>query len=73
MRKKKIAPIDIQTLMRADEFIRRALKEKIFRVKRGRRVAAMALVYNMLAVGGFRDYEDFVQWAMSSADIERAA
>lgn len=60
MRKKKVATIDPELLILSDEYMRRAAQEHGLRFKSGKRVEALALLYNMLAVDLVKDYADFV-------------
>lgn len=50
------------TLKRADGFIRRAYKERRFTVRRGKRIDALAAVYNLMILGECSTYDGFLQW-----------
>lgn len=54
--------ICLQTLKRADEFLRRACRERRFKVKRGRRIEALAALYNIMKIGQCQTYEAFLTW-----------
>lgn len=60
MRNKKATLIKPELLILSDEFMRRAERQHGLRFKRGKRVEALAYVYNMLALGEFKDYAGFV-------------
>lgn len=60
MRNKTIALIKPELLILSDEFMRRAAREHGLRFKRGKRVEALANLYNMFALDLIQDYQEFV-------------
>jgi len=58
MKKKKINPICVETLKRADGFYRRAVKERRFRAKKGAQINLIAAIYNLMAIEVINEYED---------------
>lgn len=66
MSNKKTALIDPKLLALSDWFVRRAARDGKIRFKRGKRVEAMAHIYNMLLLGLFDDYEGFLRLSVQS-------
>lgn len=59
------AALDPKTLKRADEFLRRACRERRLKVKRGRRIEALAALYALMRAGECSTYEEFLCWSDS--------
>jgi hypothetical protein len=57
-KRKKINAVDAETLERADGFYRRAVRERKFRAKNGKRIKVIAAIYNLMAIGMIKEYKD---------------